>query len=312
MKTINLDSAQVAFLLRELEALDKIPYETLLPGNLGMRYVPPQQGVAEWQEVYTYKMYTKTGRGKKGGKQSDNLPRAGLTMQPTSRRIEQLPASYGWTAREVQQAAATGVPLDTLTVLAARMLIGRKIDDMIAHGDGTDIEGLYTGSQVNLETATTKTGGLPWNTAGNLPDEVLRDITFIIEQIVGGLKQTDTPGFDKFVILVPTKPYSFLANTPRSVHSDTSILKWAIGNNPWLESIEPWWQGDTADAGGTGPRMVAYPRNPIAVASLVPQEFRPLSPQEVDLDIKVPVAASSGGTIWRYPVTGRYMDGIFT
>jgi hypothetical protein len=306
----HLDSAQVAFLLRELESLDKQAYETLLPGNLAMTYIPLQQGVAEWQDVYTYKMYTKTGgKAPRGGKNADNLKRAGVVMTPATRRIEQFPLSYGWTVREIQQAAATGVPLDSLTVMAARTMAARSIDDYLALGNGSDILGLLSQSTIFIESPTTKTGGAPWVTPGNLPDEVLADINKMTENLIKGLKQTETPGFNRFTFLVPTIQYTYLATTPRSTLSDTTVLKFAIANNPWVESIEPWWQCD--GAGGSGAdRVVAYPRNPLAVSALVPQEFRPLSPQERDLEIVVPATASCGGTIVRYPVACRYMDGV--
>ncbi len=307
----HLDSAQVAFLLRELESLDKQAYEELLPGNLGMVYVPLQQGIAEWQDVYTYKMFTKTGgKAKKGGKNANDMKRAGLIMTPASRRIEQFPLSYGWTVREIQQAAATGVPLDSLTVMAARTMAARQIDDYIAKGDGEDILGLLTlDSVIHTETGTTKTGGVDWRHAGNLADEVIADFTMMTEKLTAGLKQTDTPGFNKWVFLVATQPYGFIANTPRSIHSDTTILRFVLSNNPWVESIEPWWQCDGAGDSGSD-RLVAYPRNPLAVSCIVPQEFRPLSPQERDLEIVVPATASCGGTICRYPVALRYLDHI--
>jgi hypothetical protein len=298
---MHLDSTQVAFLQRELEELDKQAYEALVPGNLARKYIPDQQGVAEWQESYRYKMYTKRGKTKLGGKNGDRLPRASLTMVSVIRRIEQFPLSYGWTVREIQQAAATGTPLDNLTVMAARTAANRKVDDFLAFGNGTDIDGLLTNSSgdVAILTPNTKTGGGPWLTAGNLPDEVLGDINKITEELTTGLKQTDSPGFDKFVLLVPTKQYAYIASTPRSTFSDTTILKFAIQNNPWIESIEPWWQCNTAGAGGSVDRLVAYPRTPLAVA-----------PQERDLEILVPVSVSCGGTILRYPVAMRYMDNM--
>lgn len=313
MRMQHLDSGQVAFLLRELEVLDKQAYEELLPGLLGMTYVPPQPGVPEWAEVYTYKMFRKLGQAAVGSKDQNALPRAGLVMTPSSRRIEQFPLAYGWTVREIQQAAATGVPLDTLTLMAARSMAATAIDNFIAKGNVVngpgDIEGILTLSGVHIETPTTKTGGLPWITPGNTPDQALNDITFLTERLSTGLLQTATPGFNKFLLLCPTVQYAYIANTPRSTQSDTTILKFAIANNPWLESIEPWWQCNGAGAEGAD-RIAIYPRNPLAVSAIVPQEFRPLSPQEKGLEIEVPASASCGGVIARYEVAQRYMDGV--
>lgn len=306
MKMLHLDSAQVAFLQRELENLDKQNYEDLLPGFLARTYIPDYPGIAPWQESVTYKMFTKRGKAKKVGRNSV-LPRVGLTMTPFSRRIEQFGDAYSWAVREIQQAAATGTQLDNMSVVAARTAIGKQIDDLLALGNGGDIEGFVNNSNVNVETATNKTTGTAWLTPGNTPDQIIADFSLMIEKITTGLKQTDSPGFAKFVALVPTSEYAYIATTARSTQSDTTILQFLIKNNPWIESIEPWWQLNGAGATGKN-RMVVYPRNPIAVAGIVPQDFQAYGPQERDLDIVVPCTGSCGGTVIRYPVAVRYMD----
>lgn len=311
-RTTHLDSAQVAFLQRELESLDKQVYEDLLPGYMARTYIPDYPGIAPWQESVTYKMYTKRGKARKGGRNSNAAPRVGLTMQPHSRRIEQFEDSYAWTVREIQQAANTGTPLDQMSVVAARSAIAKQIDDMLTSGNGSDIGGFVNNTDVTIETATTKTSGTGWLTPGNTADQIMADVSKMIENITTGLKQTESPGFNKFVVLLPTKQYAHIATTPRSSLSDTTILSFLIKNNPWIESIEPWWQLNGAGAanGGTGDRMVVYPRTPLAVAGIVPQDFFALSPQEQGQEIVVPCSGSSGGTVWRYPVAGRYMDAI--
>jgi len=310
MKMQHLDSVQVAFLQRELEDLDKQVYTDLLPGNKARDYIPDYPGVAEWQESVTYKQYTlRSAQVRTGGKNADTLPRAQLTMTPHTRRIEQNPLGYGWTIREIAQAAATGTPLDSLTVMAARMAAARFIDDFLAKGNSLDITGLLNDTaDVNIETPTTKTSGTLWTTPGNTPDQAMADVSLLTEKITTGLKQTDSPGFDKFLLLLSTTQYAYAATTPRTTVSDTTMLSFLMKNNPWLESIEPWWQCNGAGGSSTD-RMVIYPRNPIAVAGIVPQEFRPLSPQERDLEIWIPVVSSCGGTVIRYPVACRYMDG---
>lgn len=119
-----------------------------------------------------------------------------------------------------------------------------------------------------------------------------------------------TPAFDRFTVLVPSTRYSLIASTPRTDNSDTTILQFLLRNNPFIESIEEWFQCDTADAAGTGPRMVAYPRDPMCVGALIPDEFSQLSPQEEGHNINVPANGSCGGTVVRYGVAMRYMDNI--
>ena len=312
-----LDSNQNIFFARELENIDLHPYETLFAGMLGRRYVPLVEGIPEWANVHTFRMYETTGRAKVIGPNSNDLPRVGVRATELSRTIKQIATSYEWTVREIQQAAATGAPLDQMTVLASRSAVARETDDLIALGNPLySIEGLLNATGVLSSTPSTKSGtgaGTKWiRTVAVSPDEILGDINRLVSETRTALKQagSEVPIFGKFTLLIDSLNYSYIATTPRSSTSDTTILQYAIKNNPWIESIEEWFQCDTADTAGTGPRMVCYPRDPLALGCIVPQEYTSLNPQEEGLKIVVPATGSCGGTIIRYQVAVRYMDGI--
>lgn len=308
-----LDSNQNIFFSRQLENIDTKAYEVLFAGMLGRRYIPLVEGVPEWANVHTYRMYEMTGSAKVIGPSSNDLPRVGVKATEHSRVIKQIATSYGWLIREIQQAAATGAPLDDMTVMAARSACAREIDDLLATGNSDyNIEGLYTLTGVNTTTAVTKTGGgTAWTSAGCTPDEILKDISNIVTDTRAALKQADAqvPQFGKFTLLLPTAQYSKIATTARSATSDTTILRYALENNPWLESIEEWDKGNGAGAGPSD-RAVLFPRNPLWGGAIIPQEFSSLPPQEEGLGIVVPATASCGGVICRYPVAARYMDAI--
>lgn len=314
LKFINLDAADTVWFARQLEAIDATNYEELLPGNLARRYIPDVANVPEWAPVYTYRQFSGRGRSRVGaGPDSDDAPRITLVGREASRTIKQVENSYGWTVREIQQAAGTRTPLDTMTVMMARTATDREIDFLLAKGNADfDIEGLLSLSAVDpaLTTPTSKNSGTKWATAANTADQILADINKITTDLFRGLKQTDAPAFQKFVLLVPTDAYARIATTPRSTTSDTTILQFALANNPWIESIEPWYQCDDAGAGGSIGRMVAYPRNPLALGALVPQEWRALAPQERNTAIVIPTMASCGGVVCRYPAAVRYMDDV--
>ncbi len=308
-----LDAAQNVFFARDLESIDPREYLSMIPGRLARRYIPALEGVPAYANVYTYRMFTMKGRTKAGSKHGNDSPRVSLTGEETPRKIIQLENHYSWTTREIEQAAATGAPLDRLTVLAAMSATEQKIDQMLAVGDAAHgITGLLNDSAVedDILSPTTKTGGPTWLTAGNTGDQVLADLNKITLSLVDQLKQTDAPGFQKFTILVPTAQYAYLATTPRATVSDTTLLQFALRNNPWVEAIEPWAACDARGAGGSSDRMVAYARNPMCLGALVPEEFRAHAPQERGLEVYVPTTASCGGTVIRYPVGVKYMDGI--
>lgn len=310
-----LDSNQNIFFARQLEDIDEKDYQVLFAGMLGRRYVPLVEGVPEWANVHTYRMYEMVGSAKIIGENANDLPRVGVRATEASRTIKQIGTSYGWTVREIQQAAATGAPLDALTVQAARSACAREIDTLLAVGNSSyGIEGLLKLSGVNTVAPSTKTGtgaGTAWIRAVPVsPDEILSDINNLVAQTRKRLKQAgdQIPQFARFTILLSSAEYAYIATTPRSSNSDTTILKYALQNNPWIESIEEWNMCDTADHDDTNNRAVCFPRDPMCLGAIVPQEFTALSPQEDGLNIVVPATASSGGVICRYQVAVSYMD----
>lgn len=318
-----LDANETIFFLRQLEAIDPTAYLTLFAGIRGRLYIPLVENVSPLENVYTYRMYTIHGKARLGGPRGRNAPTVTVTAEEVSQNIKQIPVTFGWSQREIQQAAKYNVPLDSMTIQAAMSSIARQQDDMLAFGfAGTNIKGLLNNAAVLSSTPKTKTGGgTVWTTLGSgtgaLADEVVADINTIVSDARTSLHQASkmpggdtTPAFDRFTVLVPSNRYSLIASTPRSATSDTTILQYVLRNNPWIESIEEWFKCDTADTAGTGPRMVCYPRDPMCVGALIPQEFEQLAPQENGHDIIVPANGSCGGTVIRYTVAVRYMDAI--
>lgn len=310
-----LDSNQNVFFSRQLEDIDAKNYETLFAGMMGRRYIPLVEGIPEWANVHTYRLFEMVGEAKIIGPNANDLPRVTVKGVEASRVIKEIGTSYGWTVREIMQAAATGAPLDTLTVQAARSAVARETDDLLAIGNSTfGIEGLLKLTGVNLVVPSTKTGtgaGTAWiRTVAVSPSEILHDINNLVSQTRLRLKQAgdQIPQFARFTILLDSASYSYIATTPRSDNSDTTILKYALQNNPWIESIEEWWQCDTADHDNTNNRAVCYPRDPMCLGAIVPKEFTALAPQESGLNIVVPATGSCGGVICRYPVAVSYMD----
>lgn len=310
----HLDTNQSIFFARQLEAVDKKNFETLFAGILGRRFIPLVEDVAEWANVYTYRMYEMTGNAKIIADGATDLPRSGVKATETSQNIKQIGTSYGWTRREIQQAAATNTPLDQMTVQAARTAVARQVDNLLATGSvAHSITGLLNVSGASLSIASTKTGagaGTAWIRAVPVtPDEIVADINLLVAETRTALKQAgdEVPIFGRFTVLIASTNYGYIATTPRSTTSDMTILQYVLRNNPWIESIEEWWQCDTADPSG-GMRMVCYARDPMALGALIPQEFTSLPPQEEGLGFVIPATGSCGGVVVRYRMVVRYMD----
>lgn len=312
------DSNETVFLARELESIDPTEYTTLYAGLRGRLLIPLAQNVDPTSLTYTWRRWEVTGRAKIGGPHANDDGIIGVKRSEASTPIKKIPVSYGWSVDEIKQAAKAGVPLDSVTVQAAMSEVARKVDSMLAFGEpGTAVTGLLNNAAVDAtSTPVTKTGGGTRWTPVALPSELLADLNLIVADTRAALKQASfapggngTPAFDRFVIGVPSHHYSLLLQ-PRSATSDTSILELALRNNPHIESIEEWWQLDTADpASGGLPLIVCYPRDPMCIGGVIPREFESLDPQPEGHDIVIPASGVCGGTVIRYPVAVRYLKG---
>lgn len=318
-----LDAADTAYLQRELRHIDPVNYKRLVAGILGRRYIPLIEGVPPEANEYSYvmaEMVGDGGEGKLAGPYSNDDTVVSVRFTETTSAIKQIPVTMKWTIREARQSAKFGGRLQQATVEAAMTYIARARDKMLAFGSpGTTIKGLLNNSAIAFTTPSTKTGtggGTAWiRTVPVNPDEILADIAKMVSETRAALKQASflpggetVPAFDRWVLLLDSANYSYIAQTPRSTTSDRTILQWALQQNPWLESIEEWYQCDTAGASNAH-RAVLYPRDPMAVGCLIPEEWRQEDYQYEGHNIVVPASGSCGGTINKYPVACRYMDG---
>lgn len=316
-----LDTADTLFLERELRHVDPVNYMTLFAGLKGRQYIPLIEGVSSLVNEYAYKMCTIVGDAKLGASHSNDANIVSVRYDETVSSIRQIPVSMKWSIREIKQSAAfAGGKLQDDTIRAAMSAIERKRDNMLAFGvTGTTIQGLLNQAAVLSTTPSTKTGtgaGTLWIRAVPVnPDEILADIAKMVSDLRTGLNQASLlpngdsmPAFDKFVLLLDQANYTYISQTPRSTTSDKTILQWALSQNPWLESIEEWRQCDTAGPSGTH-LAVLYPRNPMAVGCLIPDEFSQEPYQYAGHDIVVPANGSCGGTVVKYSVAMRYMSG---
>lgn len=317
-----LDASDIAFLERELRHVDPVVYPTLFAGLLGRKYVPLIEGISPLKDEYAYRMATIVGDAKVGGPMSSDATVVSVTYSETVSAIKQIPVAMKWTIRELKQSAAfAGGRLQDDTIRAAMSAVARKRDNMIAKGmTGTTIGGLLNNGNIGTTTPSTKTGtgaGTAWiRTVPVSADEILADIAKIVSDTRAALNQAgqvpggeELPAFGKWVLLLPQAQYTYIAQTPRSSTSDRTILQWAMAQNPWLESIEEWWQCDTA-GGSSATRACLYVRDPMCVGCVIPDEWSQEAWQYEGHHIVVPASGSCGGTVWKYPVAGRYMDAI--
>lgn len=304
-----LDSATTVFLERELVSVDPTKYMELFEGLRAMDFVPPIAGIAPYDRSYEYSMWGITGAAANIGPNARDLPRVGVTRKPYTRSISPIGASYGWTVDDIRAAAARGVPLEDVTVIAAMMSIKRRLDRRIALGDTSlGYTGLVNDTQIATDNDVAPVSN--FSSAANKLDSLNK----LVADTRARLKQaTEMPGgdgipaFNKFHILLPTPDYAAVKQTPASSNYPDSILQVFLANNSeWVSGVSEWSLLDDADDGTEG-RAVCYPLNPAALGHATARLYTEEPPQANGLNIDVPCHAASGGTIIRFPVAFSYM-----
>lgn len=311
------DSNETIFFARELETIDPVNYMELFAGLRAKVLFPEVEGIDPLDKAYTYRMWSIQGQARVGGPNSNDSGTVSIAAKEVTQPIKDIDVEYGWTVDDIKRAAKTGAPLDQLTIQAAMSIVARKQETMIAFGEpGTLITGMLNNAAVDGTTVpVTKTGGgTAWTTAAKA-SELLADINLIVNTTRQRLKQASkmpggdiTPAFDRFVVLLPSFHYGLVNSTPRSDNSDTTVLQYALQNNRFIESIEEWWELDTANAGS--PMIMCYPRNAMWGGWIGPRTFDSQNPQEHGKNIVIPATGNCGGGCIRYPVAASYLKTV--
>ncbi len=303
------DDNTTVFLNKELTSFDRTKYFELYSGLRARRYVPPIANIAPYDRSYEYSTWGITGEAKFYGANAKDLPRVGVTRRPFTRTIKPLGASFGWTIDDIRAAASKGIPLDETTRMAATTVIERQIDTLLAIGDAdSGFTGLANDADLVSDNTIANVGNFA--TAANMYDS----LTKLVADTRARLKQASMlpggdslPAFDHFQILMSTAEYARAKTTPYSANVPDSVMKVFLDNHAeWVSGVAEWSVLDTISAGNK-PRGICYPLNPMALGAAIGREYTEEPPQAQGLNIEVPVSASCGGTVIRYPVAFSYM-----
>lgn len=296
----NLDAAESAFLMRELEHIKSKTYDKVYPELMARKLIPVSSDAGPGAEAITYRMFDSVGVAKLVADYATDLPKADAHGEEKTSPVRSLGVAYGYSLQEIRAARHANRPLTDKKASAARRAFEQALDDIAALGNAeSGLKGLLNHPNVPVGTLAA-----PWE--GKTPEEIVADIS----QQVGAIRDL-TNGVESgpFTILLPDKQYTQIATTQNSTASDVTILEFVLKSNPWVAEIAPWWRLKGAGAGGTD-RMVIYTRHPDKLTLEIPQDFEQLNIQEKSLYYEVPCHGRIGGVIWYYPLSARYVDGI--
>lgn len=296
------DDKFTAVLEKQLEYVKTQTYDIVYPEMKARQFVPVSNEADPGAETITYRQWDEFGMATIIANYGDDLPLIDALVEEFQQKVKGLGAAYQWSIQDIRRAAMSGMALDQRRARAARRSIETQIDNIGALGNAAaGLRGFA--KHPNIPLVTPDFGS--WATA--TADEIIADLNKLATSIVNTCKETFLPD----TLAMDISRYNIISTRRISTTGDThtTVLEAWLRSNPWVKSVGTWNKLATADAAGTGPRLVCYKRDPEVLTLEIPQEFEQLPPQAKNLAFQVPVHARIGGVIVYYPIAMAYMDG---
>jgi hypothetical protein len=304
------DANETIFLERELTQLRAKMFEVQFPMPIARTLAPKATDIAPSATTYSYKVYEPIGSAKFINYKSNDIPRVDTVVKEVLGKVVPIGAAYGWDLNELREAARMGTALPEVKARAARDFIERGIDTVLAFGSLPDSNGVLPDVGLNglvnnsLVTAlTVLSGGYYFGGTALDPEVIMAQLNALIAEV----GNTSDNTWRVNTLLLPTRHYTYLQQTPFSSLTGESILTVFQRNNPQLTMIQPWYKLNTAGVAGA-PRAIAYQRDPMVLEAIIPQEFEVMPPEVQGFEFLHNCHARCGGVKIYQPLAVRYLD----
>lgn len=302
----HLDAADSAFLYRQLEHMKSTVFEVKRQALKARDLIPASPDPADPGATHiTYEVMDHVGAAKLISSYADDLPRADVKSKEFTSPLRPIGTSFGYNVDELASARKANKNLNQRKAKAATRAAEQIIHDVAMRGDADlGLPGFLTNPNIPVvDAADIGAGVTEW--ANKTGEQILDDLNTLVNGVsdnTNGVETADT-------LLLPVAQFN-LITTKKLADSDMSVLKWFMENNPYIQNIDWVPELSTSDSAGTGPRAVAYRRDPEVLTLEIPKEPQFMRPQERNLETVVNVHGKIGGTLVYLPLACRFMDSI--
>ena len=268
MKKFLYDAASgLAYLLSQLTAVEAKMYEVQYKNITYPQVIPISNEAGEWAESVTYFFMDGTAIAEFVGSKSLDVPIAEIGTDKVVVPVELGATGYEYSDEEMRQAMQLGRPLSQLKANVARRAFEELAQRTSMFGDTQhNLPGFLNNTNVTAASVVNPGSGTEW--VNKTAAQILFDINDLLGDIFTNTLQVERPD----TLLLPTAQWSFIASTPRSDTSDTTILQYVVANSPYLNSADdiiPLAELASAGAGSTD-RMMAYTKSVDKVVFHIP------------------------------------------
>lgn len=306
--TITNDAdAGLGFVESTLTHVEAKVYETQYRHIVYQDIVPVSNEAGEGATSVTYYSIDGATMGKFIGSNAIDVPLADISTKQTIVPVELGAVGYKYSDEELRQAAMLNRALPQLKANLTMRGFEEHAQRVCFTGDTTKgLEGFLNNSNVPSSTVVNPGSGTAWTT--KTPAQILADVNSLFAQVFETTKEVEKPD----TLLLPTSQWSYIASTPRSDNSDTTILMYIVQNSPYISSVDDIKSLPELKGAGTASadRMMVYTKDIDKVVFHIPMPFRIEQPVRKTLGWEVPAVYKLSGVEFRYPLSAAYADGI--
>jgi len=299
--------AGLGFVESTLTHVESKVYETEYRHIVYQDIVPVSNEAGEGATSVTYYSIDGATMGKFIGSNAIDVPLSDISTSQSIVPVELGAVGYKYSDEELRQANMLNRPLPQLKANLTMRGYEEHAQDVCFNGDTTKgLEGFLDNSNVPAASVANPGAGTTW--AVKTPAQILADVNAAFALVFEVTKEVEKPD----TLLLPTSQWSYIASTPRSDNSDTTILQYIVQNSPYITSADdikslPELKGK--GAAGTD-RMMVYTKDIDKVVFHIPMPFRIEQPVRKTLGYEVPAVYKLSGVEFRYPLSANYSDGI--
>lgn len=308
----------LGFLVSQTVSIEAQVYEIQYPDIQYPALIPVDTSANDWATGVMFFSMDKVGQADWFSHLAKDVPLADVDRAQHEHPIHMAAIGYRYTLQELGQAMmipGTNLSADRASAAVRayeEFMDGIALRGVPPSGNTKGMTGLINDPNVTAGNVANDGTGSSTLWANKTPDQILRDINALLTGVYTEsltVEMADT-------LLLPVARLDYIATTPRSSTSDTTILEYLRRNNTYTAitgaplTIRAVRGLESAGAGGTA-RMIAYRRDPQVVKLHLPMPHRFLPVwQTGPLVFDVPGIFRTGGVEIRRPKAFRYGDGI--
>ena len=304
----------LAFLVDQAAHIEPEVYRTKYPDIQYHDLVPIDMSANEYASNVTHFSMDMVGRAEFINQRTSEVPTVETHGARHIVRVESIGAGYDYTLEEIGQAMMLGIALTTDKAMASRRAAEEFMDDLVLMGSEDQAwDGLLNSSLPTHSDAANNAAASSrfWNQKSG--SEIIRDVNSALSGLWAESRTVELADH----VLLPPRPYEYIANTPRSDDSDMSIYEWIMKHNLYtartgnrLTIREVRGLEAASETNGNG-RLIAYRKDPTVLKLHLPMPLRYFAPQVRGFRYVVPAMLRTGGLEIRRPKAIRYLDEIW-